>query len=686
MHQAGWLCGPARRVDTDVRGGVPDAESALRRPPATPRACVHSPSTDVIIGTAGHIDHGKTSLVKALTGVDTDRLKEEKERGITVDLGFAYQALPDGDVLGFVDVPGHEKLVRNMLAGATGIDHVMLVIAADDGPMPQTREHLSILGLLGLSQGVVALTKCDLVPTERLAQATAEVRALLGTSSLAAAPILPLSSVTGEGMAALRNHLEQARSSRPAAPPQGLFRLAVDRSFTLAGIGTVVTGTAFAGRVSVGDKLTITPSGRELRVRGVHAQNQPAAEGRAGQRLALNLAGADKADIRRGDWIVAATLHAPTQRLDVRLQVLGSETRPLAHWTPVHLHLGAEDVGARVMLLEGAALAPGASALVHLSLDRPIGALHGDRFILRDQSALRTLGGGTVIDAFPPASRRHRARRLAALAALELPTPAEALAATLRLEAPQGLAARQFAIQWNLTDDDRQDLLARVPHRAITDAGQELLFAPGQLERCAEAVTQHLGAHHRKSPDSPGLVEETLQRAIRDKPAGAVFGWLLQGLVKQGQLKRDGRHLALASHDASLQGTEKQIWERLKPWLDEGGIHPPMLSDLLLRDRNLRKDPVLRVMQRLQRMGKIHPVGAEYFIQTAHLLQLAVRAHELAQADPNQRLNLKELRERTGISRHLSVPLVEYFDQIGLTQRDEVGRHFRRDPRKVFEV
>jgi len=582
-------------------------------------------------------------------------------------------------------VPGHEKLVRNMLAGATGIDHVMLVIAADDGPMPQTREHLAILGLLGLSQGVVALTKSDLVTPERLAQATAEVRALLATSLLSAAPILPLSSITGDGLAALREHLDAARLSRPPARPQGLFRLAVDRSFSLAGIGTVVTGTAFAGRVAVGDRLMLTPSGREVRVRGIHAQNQQAGDGRAGQRLALNLAGVEKADVRRGDWVITPPLHVPTQRFDARLHLLPGEARALAHWTPVHLHLGAEDVGARVMLLEGEAIAPGATALVQLTLDRPIGALHGDRFILRDQSALRTLGGGTVVDPFPPATRRHRAQRLAVLAALELPTPAEALAATLRLEAPQGIDARLFAVQWNLGDADRLALLAAVPHRAITEAGQNLLFAPGQLERCAEAVTQHLAAHHRKSPDSPGLVQETLQRAIRDKPAGAVFGLLLQWLIKQGQLKRDGRHLAMASHDASLQGAEKQIWERMKPWLDEGGIHPPMLSELLLRDRSLRKDQVLRVMQRLQRMGKVHPVGAEYFIQTEHFLQLAERAHELALSDPNQRLNLKELRERTGISRHLSVPLVEYFDQIGLTKRDEVGRHFRRDPRKVFE-
>jgi selenocysteine-specific elongation factor len=225
-----------------------------------------------------------------------------------------------------------------------------------------------------------------------------------------------------------------------------------------------------------------------------------------------------------------------------------------------------------------------------------------------------------------------------------------------------------------------------VPHRSIVDGARELLFAAGQLERYGTAVSDHLAAFHRRKPDSPGLTQEHLQRAVRDKPAGAVFALLLQQLLRGGTLKRSGPHLSLAGHDASLQGADKQLWERLKPWLDEGGLHPPRFSELLLRDRSLRKDQVLRVMERLQRMGHIHPVGAEYFIQTPHLLQLATRAYELAQADPHRRLNVKELRETTGISRHLSVPLVEYFDQIGLTKRDEVGRHFRRDPRKVFDV
>ncbi len=640
----------------------------------------------MIIGTAGHIDHGKTSLVKALTGVDADRLKEEKERGITVDLGFAYQTLADGDVLGFVDVPGHEKLVRNMLAGATSIDHVMLVIAADDGPMPQTREHLAILHLLGLRSGLVVLTKCDLASEQRVGEAKAEIRALLQGSALAEVPVLEVSSITGQGIAELADHLARARRPVPTRRQQGHFRLAVDRSFTLAGIGTVVTGTAVSGQVAVGDKLTLSPRGLEVRVRAIHAQNRPSSTGQAGQRLALNLAGVDKTDLRRGDWVLAEPLHAPTQRFDARLQLLASEAKSLAHWTPVHLHLGAEDVGARVALLEGQPLLPGGQAWVQLELDRAIGALHGDRFILRDQSALRTLGGGVVTDAFPPVTRRRRSQRLAALEAMDQATAAEALAALLALKPATGIDAQSFAMQWNLGATESQLLWTAVPHRSLSEGDRRLLFAPGQIESYAAALTHHLTAFHRKQPDSPGLTQEQLQRAVRDKPAGALFALLLRQLVKESVLKRSGAHHALPTHDASLQGADKVMWEKLKPLLDEGGIHPPRFSDMLLRDRTLRKDQVLRLMQRLQRMGAVHPVGAEYFIQTPHLLDLAARAFALAEADPNKRLNVKALRESTGISRHLSMPLVEYFDEIGLTKRDDIGRHFRRDPRKVLQT
>jgi selenocysteine-specific elongation factor len=673
----------------------------------------------MIIGTAGHIDHGKTSIVKALTGVDTDRLKEEKARGITIDLGFAYQALPDGNVLGFVDVPGHEKLIRNMLAGATGIDHVLFVVAADDGPMPQTREHLAILDLLGVGRGVVALTKCDLVSAARLAEAEAEVRALLRGSALAGAEVIAVSSVTGAGIDALRAHLQAARAALLSERAGGYFRLSVDRSFSLAGIGTVVTGTAVAGSVAVGDKLLVSPAGKAVRVRGLHAANREATQGHAGQRLALNLVGVEKHEIVRGDWIVAEPAHAPTQRIDARLRVLATESQPLEHWTPLHLHLGALDVGARVVLLEGQPIAPGATALVQLELDRPIGALHGDRFIVRDQSAQRTIGGGAVIDAFAPAARRHKAQRLATLVALERATPAAALQAWLELEAPDGVDLARFAALWNLEAPDALALAQAVPHRAVHNDKTTLAFAKGQIEKFGEHLSALLAAHHKRSPDSPGLTVEQLQRAASAKsaassalnvatkgvagsavkgppakraappaakPSTAGFALLLRELsARGGPIQRHGPYLRLAGHEASLQGADQKLWERLRPWLTEGGWnHPPKLSDLLARDRSLHRDAVVRLLQKAAKLGLVYAAGVEYFILAEHMSELATRAHALAQADEHKRLNVKTYRETTGISRHLSIPLVEFFDQIGFTKRDPVGRKIRRDAKEMF--
>jgi selenocysteine-specific elongation factor len=643
----------------------------------------------LIIGTAGHIDHGKTSLVKALTGIDADRLKEEKARGITIDLGFAYKASTDGSVFGFVDVPGHEKLIRNMLAGATGIDHVMFVVAADDGPMPQTREHLAILDLLGLSRGVVALTKADLVSEARLEEVRAEVRALLASTALSRAELLPVSSVTGLGIDALTQHLAQASAALPSARQRGHFRLAVDRSFSLAGIGTVVTGTAVSGQVSVGDKLVVSPSGQAVRVRGLHAQNQQAESGLAGQRLALNLAGVEKNEIVRGDWIVAEPAHAPTQRLEARIRVLASESKALAHWTPLHLHLGAVDVGARVVTLEGEAIAPGASAWVQLELDKPIGALRGDRFILRDQSALRTIGGGTVADAFAPPTRRRKHERLALLTAIDRPAPADALAALLALELPNGVDLTRFITQCNLLPDDADALKAAVPHRAIHDGATTLAFTKRQLDKLVARIGEVLGAHHKRAADSPGMTTEALQRALAPKastrPSTAVFALLIKDLIRGGTLQRSGPYLRLSGHEAALQGAEQKLWERLKPWLAEGGWnHPPKLSDMLARDRALPREQVTRLLQKAARMGKVYAVGPEYFILAAHFCELALHAQKLAQADEHQRLNVKTYRETTGISRHLSLPLVEFFDHVGFTKRDPVGRKVRRDAKEMF--
>ncbi|MFC3571478.1 selenocysteine-specific translation elongation factor, partial [Paracoccus simplex] len=375
----------------------------------------------MIVGTAGHIDHGKTALVKVLTGTDADRLAEEKARGITIELGFAYADLGGGRVTGFVDVPGHEKFVHTMLAGAGGIDLALLVVAADDGIMPQTREHLAILDLLGITRGLVALTKADLAEPARIVALTAEIAALLAPTGLAGAPVFPVSSLTGAGIAALRAALAEAEAQTATRATGARFRMAVDRSFTLAGAGTVVTGTVLSGRVAAGDHVTVSPSGLAARLRGIHAQNRKADAGLAGQRCALNLAGegVTREAIHRGDVVLDPALHAPTQRIDVNLRVLDSEPKPLATWFPARLHLGAAETGARIVPLEGP-IAPGATGLAQIVLDRPVAAAWGERFILRDTSARRTIGGGSLIDLRPPARRRARPERLALLRAMAL--------------------------------------------------------------------------------------------------------------------------------------------------------------------------------------------------------------------------------------------------------------------------
>src|SRR5512143_3858247 len=452
----------------------------------------------MIVGTAGHIDHGKTTLVRALTGVDTDRLKEEKARGISIELGYAYQPLADGGVLGFVDVPGHERFIHTMLAGAAGRDFALLVVAADDGVMPQTREHLGILDLLGIERGSVALAKADRVDAARLAEVERDLHRLLAGTALAGSPVFPVSAVSGQGIDALREHLHAAAQAMQRADEMGGFRLAVDRSFTLKGTGTVVTGTVFAGRVAVGDELVVTPSGMPVRLRGLHVMNQPAQLGQAGQRCALNLGGIGKDEIARGDWIVAPRLHAPTARFDVRLTLSPQAPAPLVHWAPVHLHLGAAHVMARVALLEGDKLAPGESALAQLVADHPLGALHGDRFIVRDADARHTLGGGVVLDPEAPARKRKTPLRLAELAALDIPDPAQRLRALLGL---RGLDLVRLAVHWN---HDGLDSALPPDSTRVLGCHETWAFSAAHWARLQDTLHTGLIAFHERFPDELG--------------------------------------------------------------------------------------------------------------------------------------------------------------------------------------
>ncbi len=440
----------------------------------------------MIIGTAGHIDHGKTTLVRALTGVDTDRLKEEKARGISIELGYAYTPLANGAVLGFIDVPGHERLVHTMVAGACGIDFALLVVAADDGVMPQTREHVAILELLGVSQGAVALTKIDRVDRQRLEEVNAQVKALLGFTALNAAPLFALDATAADhpGTTALRHHLQQMAGQARARPDQGLFRLAVDRVFTLAGHGTVVTGTVFSGQVRTGDTVAVMPAGLAARVRSIHAQSRAADAGRAGERCALNLAGVEKSAISRGDWLADPRALAPSTRIDVRMRLLADSGAHLEPWSPLHVHLGTTHRLAHAVPLESAGPSAGEAGRVQLVFDTPICALPGDRFIVRDAQGRHTLGGGCVLDPCAPARRRRSVERLGSLAALE------------RMLAGEGITPLLQQARFGVRISDLVRLTGCPPERlplpcaAITMAagGEQFVLLPEQWQALREGA------------------------------------------------------------------------------------------------------------------------------------------------------------------------------------------------------
>ena len=649
----------------------------------------------MIIATAGHVDHGKTSLVKALTGVDADRLPEEKRRGMTIDLGFAYLKNADTDAaagtasaLGFIDVPGHERFVHNMLAGVAGIDCALLVIAADDGPMPQTREHLAILDLLGVRVGAVALTKIDAVDAVRVEQAAQEIDVLLACTSLASSPVFPLSSITGAGLPALRAHLHGLRVSH-TAQSAGRFRMTVDRAFTVAGAGLVVTGTVIAGEVGVGDEVNALLAGVTARVRGLHAHNRTAQRAVAGQRCALNLAGSGvtqgtHGQIARGDWIVAEGAAPAATRIDFTLRVLASETRPFQHWTPVHAHIGAADVTGRVALLDTAGittvgLAPGASGLAQLVLDRPMGACHGDAVILRDQSAQRTVGGGNVLDVFAPPRGRARPARLAYLKAMANTDHAKALAAALAVS-PNGLDLAHFAACRNFAPARFDALAASSGMQRVTiDTG----FLPAHWHRARQAALAAAAAWHARFPALPGMPADRLLDGSGIKLATALKTALGADLVASSDLVRVGAALKLPGHSAGLQGADQALWERIRVILEAEGERPPTAAEIAL-SLKIPARAVKALLVRAVQQHLIWRVSEERFALPGTVQVWAAHAAALAGPERTLRFKAVNFRDRAGAGRNLSIEILEFFDRVKFTRRLGDERLLQRPACDVF--
>jgi len=630
----------------------------------------------VIVATAGHIDHGKTLLVKTLTGVDTDRLPEEKARGISIDLGFAYWPLESGAVIGFVDVPGHERFIRNMLAGVCGIDFALLVVAADDGVMPQTAEHLHILDLLGIRHGVAAITKSDRVAPERVEAVRAEVADLLASTRLAGIPVLAVSAVTGLGIEALKRQLSNAAGSYAARMTEGQhFRLAIDRAFTIAGSGTVVTGTVFNGAVAVGDRLVISPKGTPVRVRGVQMRGKPAERAQAGQRCALNLTGTDLETVARGDWVLAEAIHAPTQRLDARVNVLASEAEPLEHWTPLHLHLATADVTARVSIPKEDAIAPGASAIVQLVLAKPVGALNGDRFILRDQSARRTLGGGVVLDPHARAGRRASEARLAGLAALEQGSPEAALAKMLT-DPGRGVDLARFEQTFNLKPERAAALYAAA---GVAVLGKDVRTAVARewRDNLREQLLAAVRDFHRAQPQAVGVEPAALRKQLASLLPAAAFQALLRELADERRIEIAANLVRQPGHDATSNPEDQKLWQIVLPALQQGGFAPPPVAELAAALK-LKETTLKDFLHRKARGGEVMRVPPGRFYPRATLATLAATAQAVARANPNG-FTAAQYRDATGVGRSLAIEILEFLDTLAITQRIGDARRIRKD-------
>ena len=633
----------------------------------------------MIIGTAGHIDHGKTALVRALTGVDTDRLKEEKARGITIELGFAYQPIdaadPNGPRLGFVDMPGHERFIHTMLAGATGIAMALLVVAADDGVMPQTREHLQILQLLDLRQGAIALTKTDKVTAERIAEVTHEIRSLLTNTFLADAPLFPCSAVTGTGIDDLRQFLHGAARAwhehhTGQANAQRNFRLAVDRSFSIEGRGTIVTGTVHAGTLAVGDDIRMLPSTRNekpltARVRGMHAFNRKVEHCGPGERVALNLAGVERSEIHRGDWIVGDALNHRSDRISVMLSLL-PDAKSLKHWSSVHVHAGAAHTLARVALLEGEQLEPGAQMLAELALDLPLHLCHGDRIVLRDASARQTLGGCEVIDVFPPLRGKRSSERLALLHAQRNASDADALKALLTMET-HGVSLSQFAANRNLRRDALPALLAEIVAVQVPTGAGLYACLPEHWQAMRQKIVDETGRFHEREPDNAGVERERLRRKTFPTLPPEAFSAVLQSLFDDATIvAAQGRFVALPTHKVEFTSAERVIWEQVLPKLMDQPYQPPRVRPLA-QELGMDEAEMRRLMGKSAKLGHTYRVAHDHYYLASAVKELA--AHVAALCEAQGLAKAAPFRDRIDTGRKMAIQILEFFDTIGYTRR-----------------
>ena len=619
----------------------------------------------MIIATAGHVDHGKTSLVNALTGVDTDRLKEEKQRGLTIDLGFAYSDSESGERLGFVDVPGHTKFISNMLAGVSAIDCALLVIAADDGVMPQTLEHLEILNLLGIDYGLIALTKIDRCDEEQISRTLEQINEVVSRTFLKDAEIYPVSSTTNEGMETLQVALELTADDIGHRRQNGQFRLAIDRRFSIKGSGVVVTGSVFSGKISVGDELFLMPQFIPVRIRGLHTQNQKAASAIAGDRCAVNISGQglELEHIHRGNWLTTNSALA-TSRVDIEIAISRSETRPFSHWTPVHIHSAASHVTGRVALLEttdSTKIAPGQKGLAQLVFNPPINLCFGDRVIIRDQAATRTIGGGKVINTTSPKRGRAKPERIEQLRQLNPSSTDASLAALIQGEL-YGVELKTIREKFNLTDTELANYLDTSGFETVSN---QLVIPKDRLEAVKDGLIEKLEDWHKTNSSKSGLPRNKIRQMLKSWHQG-LFDRIIDGLIISEELLQDGNLIQRPGYGVQLNNKEMSTWEAVLPHLQLELLKPPVLHELASAV-SLEPKQLEKILNQVVKTGSlVRPVKNRFFLPEAMPQLMAAMSKA---ADDKQQFTVQQYRDQTGIGRNLSIEILEYFDRQGVTRR-----------------
>ncbi len=638
----------------------------------------------MIVATSGHVDHGKTELVKALTGTNTDRLPEEKARGLTVDLGFAYNILSDGEVLGFVDVPGHEKFIRNMLAGVAGIDLGLLVIAADDGVMPQTREHLAILDLLGIRNILIVLTKIDRVASDDLAAVSKQVNNFLREQGHRDHAIYPVCAPKGIGIEALREELTLCAKSRKPKVVSGYFRMAIDRAFNLKGVGLIVTGMIFSGTVHNGQSLTLLSNGASVRVREIQVHNQIRASAKAGERCALSIVGRGVGEkfIKRGTWLAHSDLHVPTKRMDVNLQVLKTETNPLKHWTSTHLHIGSDHLPARVAVLSGGNISPGASGLAQLVLPRDAFALYGDRFVLRDQSAQRTIAGGRIIDPFSSKRGRARPSRIATLKDM-CKEDTTAVLQALAMRSESGVQLQPFAIAHNLPSHEIDAMIVSLGLLRVGDAPRERIFCESRWRGLMALILNAVASIHKSRPKSIGASIKDIQLQLGVFFEESSLKLAVEIMISEEQICANGSRFYLPSHNIHISEKEKAILKSVANILAPDGGTPPSLHQAA-QQLGTEVSALEKALKIGIKLGDIILVGKNRYVPSTLVINLKISAEKLATKSVDGLFSISDFRDEISMGRNFTIDVLEYFDQVGFTIRVGNLRRLRQPTSNVL--